>query len=128
MIHMTMISGAVMFLVSILAIFIGSYSSRKFAALRHSLSDESFLLLEFSNVDYDDDGYINPTEFATLLNSLGMELDDRYCLKAFNSMDHDHDRRISFEEFCAWWSQGYIERGRKSASREGDEESYHRFV
>ena len=127
MIHMTMISGAVMFLVSILAIGIGSYSSRKFSALRHSLSDESFLLLEFSNVDYDDDGYINPSEFATLLNSLGMELDDRYTLKAFNSMDTDHDRRVSFEEFCHWWSQGYIERGRKSVS-DGEEESYHRFV
>ena len=121
-----MISGAVMFAVSLLAIFVGSYSSRKFAALRHSLSDESFLLLEFSNVDYDDDGYINPTEFAYLLNNLGMELDDRYCLKAFNSMDVDHDRRVSFEEFCHWWSQGYIERGRKTA--DGDEESYHRFV
>jgi hypothetical protein len=126
MIEMTMISGAVMFLVSLLAIFVGSYSSRKFAALRHSLSDESFLLLEFSNVDYDDDGYINPSEFASLLGSLGMELDDRYCLKAFNSIDTDHDRRISFEEFCHWWSQGYIERGRKVA--EGDEQSYHRFV
>lgn len=126
MIPLTMISGAVMLAVSILAIFIGSYSSRKFAALRHSLSDESFLLLEFSNVDYDDDGYINPSEFASLLSSLGMELDDRYCLKAFNSMDTDHDRRISFEEFCHWWSQGYIERGRRPA--DGDEESYHRFV
>lgn len=127
MIPMSMISGAVMFLVSALAIIIGSYSSRKFAALRHSLSDESFLLLEFSNVDYDDDGYINPSEFALLLTSLGMELDDRYCLKAFNSMDSDHDRKISFEEFCHWWSQGYIERGRRAAA-EGDEESYHRFV
>lgn len=126
MIEMTMISGAVMFLVSLLAIFVGSYSSRKFAALRHSLSDESFLLLEFSNVDYDDDGYINPSEFASLLASLGMELDDRYCLKAFNSIDVDHDRRLSFEEFCHWWSQGYIERGRKLV--EGDEQSYHRFV
>lgn len=126
MIPMTMISGAVMFGVSVLAIFVGSYSSRKFAALRHSLSDESFLLLEFSNVDYDDDGYINPTEFAYLLNNLGMELDDRYCLKAFNTMDADHDRRVSFEEFCHWWSQGYIERGRKAT--DGDEESYHRFV
>lgn len=126
MIPMTMISGAVMFGVSLLAIFVGSYSSRKFAALRHSLSDESFLLLEFSNVDYDDDGYINPTEFAYLLNNLGMELDDRYCLKAFNTMDVDHDRRVSFEEFCHWWSQGYIERGRKPT--DGDEESYHRFV
>jgi hypothetical protein len=127
MIHMTMISGAVMLVVSILAITIGSYSSRKFSALRHSLSDESFLLLEFSNVDYDNDGNINASEFATLLGALGMELDDRYTLKAFNSMDTDHDRRVSFEEFCHWWSQGYIERGRKSIS-DGDEESYHRFV
>eukprot|EP00957_Ditylum_brightwellii_P118403 9030620-Ditylum_brightwellii.AAC.1 len=44
MIPMAMISGAVMFVVSTLAIIIGSYSLRKFAVLRHSLSDESFLL------------------------------------------------------------------------------------
>ena len=102
------------------------YSSRKFATLKHSLADDSFLLLEFSNHDSDDDGFIEPCEFASLLSTLGMELDDRYCLKAFNSMDTDHDRRISFEEFCHWWTQGYIERGRKIPGEEDD--SYHRFT
>ena len=53
--------------------------------------------------------------------------DASIAIKAFNSMDSDHDRRISFEEFCHWWSQGYIERGRKAAP-EGDDDSYHRFV
>jgi Ca2+-binding EF-hand superfamily protein len=64
-----------------------------------------------------------PYEFANLLHNLGMELDDRYNLKAFNAIDTDGDRKISFEEFCDWWNAGYIERGRRynnHASAEGN--------
>ena len=68
----TMISGAVMVLIGIIALCVGIYSSRKFAALRNSLADESFLLLVFSNYDSDGDGYINPSEFALLIQDLGI--------------------------------------------------------
>jgi len=109
----TICSGAFMIFVGIVGLTVGIHASRKFAALRSSLADESFLLLAFSNFDGDGDGYLAPHEFAQLLADLGMELDDRYTLKAFNVIDSDNDRRISFDEFNHWWASGYIERGRK---------------
>jgi EF-hand domain pair len=124
----TIISGAFMIALGILAFIVGVRASRKFAALRNSLADESFLLLVFSNYDGDGDGYLKPHEFALLLSSLGMELDDRYTLKAFTAIDSDKNRKISFEELHHWWTSGYIERGRKlAADLGGDEESYRRI-
>lgn len=125
----TIISGAYMVLIGFIAIIVGIHASRKFAALRNSLADESFLLLVFSNYDSDGDGYLAPNEFALLLSDLGMELDDRYTLKAFNVIDTDSDRRISFDEFNHWWASGYIERGRKRfhQDEDDDEESYRRL-
>ncbi|KAL7572416.1 hypothetical protein ACA910_006595 [Epithemia clementina (nom. ined.)] len=112
-------AGAYMIFVGLIAVIVGVHASRKFAALRNSLADESFLLLVFSNYDSDGDGCINPSEFAVLLSDLGMELDDRYTLKAFHVIDTDDDRRISFEEFSHWWSSGYIERGRVRQAQVG---------
>ncbi|GAX24834.1 hypothetical protein FisN_6Hh397 [Fistulifera solaris] len=123
----TMISGFFITAVGLLAILVGVHASRKFAALRNSLADESFLLLVFSNYDADGDGYMAPHEFALLLADLGMELDDRYTLKAFNVIDTDSDRRISFDEFNHWWSSGYIERGRKRFHGDEMEDEYQRM-
>jgi EF-hand domain pair len=120
----TICSGSFMIALGFVALFVGIHASRKFAALRSSLADESFLLLVFSNFDADGDGYLTPDEFALLLTDLGMELDDRYTLKAFNVIDLDNDRRISFEEFNHWWASGYVERGRK---RRNSEDDYHRM-
>jgi hypothetical protein len=112
--------------VGVVALSVGVHASRKFAALRNSLADESFLLLVFSNYDTDGDGYVNPSEFAILLADLGMELDDRYTLKAFNVIDTDNDRRVSFEEFSHWWASGYIERGRRRRDDDTEEEDSYR--
>mmetsp|Transcript_986 Transcript_986/g.1285 ORF Transcript_986/g.1285 Transcript_986/m.1285 type:complete len:283 (-) Transcript_986:179-1027(-) len=122
-------AGSFMIAVGFIAVIVGVHASRKFAALRNSLADESFLLLVFSNYDTDGDGCISPSEFAVLLADLGMELDDRYTLKAFHVIDTDDDRRISFEEFSHWWSSGYIERGRKKVAGDydQDEDSYRRM-
>jgi hypothetical protein len=122
----TIISGAVMILVGLIALIVGVYSSRKFSSLRNSLADESFLLLVFSNYDSDGDGHLVPREFSFLIQDLGMELDDRYTLKAFNVIDTDNDRRISYDEFSNWWSSGYIERGRKQPF-DSDELTYQRI-
>lgn len=123
---MTIISGSIMILIGVIAVIVGVYTSRKFASLRNSLADESFLLLVFSNYDSDGDGYVVPREFSLLLTDLGMELDDRYTLKAFNVIDSDNDRRISYDEFSHWWSSGYIARGRKHHYEE-DELTYTRM-
>ena len=119
-------SGIYVICVGIVALSVGVHASRKFAALRNSLADESFLLLVFSNYDTDGDGYVNPSEFAILLADLGMELDDRYTLKAFNVIDTDNDRRVSFEEFSHWWASGYIERGRRRRDDDTEEEDSYR--
>jgi len=116
----TICSGAFLIFVGVVALFVGIHASRKFSALRNSLADESYLLLVFSNYDHDGDGCLAPHEFALLLADLGMELDDRYTLKAFNVIDCDNDRKISFEEFNHWWASGYIERGRKRWSEHED--------
>lgn len=122
-------AGIYVICVGVVALSVGVHASRKFAALRNSLADESFLLLVFSNYDTDGDGYVNPSEFAILLADLGMELDDRYTLKAFNVIDTDNDRRVSFEEFSHWWASGYIERGRRRRDDDTEEEddSYRRM-
>lgn len=109
----TMASGGVMIFLGFISIFVGVHASRKFAALRNSLADESYLLLLFSYYDSDSDGYLEPYQFANLLSYLGMEVDDRYALKAFNAIDRNGDRRVTFDEFSQWWTNGYIERGRK---------------
>lgn len=116
----TICSGAYMIALGIVALCVGIHASRKFASLRNSLADESYLLLMFSRYDGDGDGYIAPNEFAILLSELGMELDDRYTLKAFNVIDTDNDRKICFEEFNYWWASGYIERGRRRRDSEDD--------
>jgi hypothetical protein len=117
---LTICSGAVMIALGFVALCVGIHASRKFASLRNSLADESFLLLVFSRYDVDGDGYIAPNEFAVLLSELGMELDDRYTLKAFNVIDTDNDRKISFDEFNYWWASGYIERGRRRRDSEDE--------
>jgi hypothetical protein len=117
----TMASGVFMIAVGIIAIFVGVHASRKFAALRSSLADESYLLLLFSYYDSDHDGYLEAYQFTNLLSYLGMEVDDRYALKAFDAIDRNGDRRITFDEFSRWWTTGYIERGRRSSAENEDE-------
>mmetsp|Transcript_18220 Transcript_18220/g.34565 ORF Transcript_18220/g.34565 Transcript_18220/m.34565 type:complete len:356 (-) Transcript_18220:75-1142(-) len=119
-------AGIYVICVGVVALSVGVHASRKFAALRNSLADESFLLLVFSNYDTDGDGYVSPSEFAILLADLGMELDDRYTLKAFNVIDTDNDRRVSFEEFSHWWASGYIERGRRRRDDDTEEDDSYR--
>lgn len=122
-------AGSFMIFLGILAVIVGVHASRKFASLRNSLADESYLLLVFSNFDGDSDGYITPSEFGLMLADLGMELDDRYTLKAFHVIDTDDDRKISFEEFAHWWASGYIERGGRKGDGYGhrDDDSYQRL-
>jgi hypothetical protein len=86
---LTVVTGAFMIALGLLAFIVGVLASRKFAASRNSLADESFLLLVFTNYDGDGDGYLKPYKFALLLSSLGMDLDDWYTLKAFTAIDTD---------------------------------------
>jgi Ca2+-binding EF-hand superfamily protein len=58
----------------------------------------------FDSCDNDADGWINPKEFSTLLQSLDQDLTQDECLLAFEMTDGDGDGLISFEEFMGWWS------------------------
>lgn len=115
---MTMISGAVMVAIGALSILIGIHCSRKFSVLRNALTDDSFLLLLFTYYDANSDGYLEAHQFARLLSALGMELDDRYTLKAFNVIDSRGKRKITFDDFSNWWHGGFVQRGRKDDGAE----------
>jgi hypothetical protein len=119
---MMLIAGSLMLGIGLLAILVGTYSFRKFTALRNALADESHLLLMFSGYDYEGIGYLGATEFSHLLIDAGLDLDDRYTLKAFNAIDTNRDRKISFREFYNWWSDGFIERGRRVAAANSSED------
>ena len=126
--------GGFMTFIGVMAVSVGYNASRKFASLRNSLADESFLLLVFSAHDTDRDGFIDGREFSQLIIELGVELDDRYTMQAFSCVDSDEDRLVSFEDFRRWWLSGFVERGRGMAYNDrrigaGDDEGqlYHQM-
>ena len=99
------VSGGIMAVIGLAAITSGLHAYRNLLTLRQSLSDENFVWLEFIKHDVDHDGYLNPSEFAQFIWDLGLEFDDLYTLKAFNTIDANHDRKITFRQFMRWWSQ-----------------------
>ena len=99
------ISGSIMVLIGLIAMFTGVRAYRNLLTLRRALTDENFLWLEFIKHDVGHHGYLNPSEFAQFISDLGLEFDDLYTLKAFNTIDSNHDQRVTFREFELWWSQ-----------------------
>ena len=59
----------------------------------------------FDRIDEDGDRNIGFDEFKSLM----LELDERRTagaiLASFAAIDANHDGRVSFEEFRAWWSK-----------------------
>lgn len=97
------ISGAFMVGLGIIAMISGYHASKNLNTLRKSLSDDTFLWMEF--LKHANGGFLNPSEFAQFIWDLGLEVDDLFTLKAFNTIDVDHDNKITFREFSRWWSQ-----------------------
>jgi hypothetical protein len=96
-------SAFAMIFLGIIAIIAGAHASHNLNQLRTSLTDESFLWVKFSHNDTEKDGFIELNGFAELLWSLGLEFDDMYTFKAFQQIDRDQDKKISFDEFRHWW-------------------------
>lgn len=69
------------------------------------LSELAELRQSFEVCDSNGDGWINSTEFGSLLQSLDQELSEDECLLAFELTDADGDGLISFEEFMGWWTE-----------------------
>jgi Ca2+-binding EF-hand superfamily protein len=84
------------------------------------------LWFDFNKQDHDGDGLLNPTEFAHFIWDLGLEFDDVYTLKAFNMIDKDRDRKITFEEFRVWWMKSSFQAAPRD-KRANFENPYHRF-
>jgi hypothetical protein len=98
-------AGGSMVLIGIIALIFGTHASSNLETLRNSLTDDDFLWSEFNKYDHDKDGMLDPSDFAKFIYSLGLEFDDINTLKAFNTMDTDRDRKITYAEFRGWWSQ-----------------------
>jgi EF-hand domain pair len=98
-------AGGSMALIGIIALIFGFNASGNLATLRSSLTDDDFLWSEFNKYDRDKDGMLDPSDFAKFIYSLGLEFDDLNTLKAFNTVDTDRDRKISYVQFREWWSQ-----------------------
>jgi len=94
-----------MIVIGLIAIIVGRRASANLANLRGSLSDESFLWAEFNRHDKEGYGYLNPDQFAHFIWELGIEFDDVYTLKAFNTIDTNHQGKITFYQFQKWWQQ-----------------------
>lgn len=132
----SLISGIFMVTVGATAVLTGAYSYRKFYSLRDSLKDEEYLVTVFNRYDYDRDGFITLPEFVNMLSSLGMDLDDRFGIKAFHAADIKHDYKISYEDFQTWWKSAFLKNGKSTrlddihSELNSDEEggsSYHRM-
>ena len=131
----SIVAGLIMVTVGAMAVLTGGYSSRKFYSLRDSLKDEDYLASIFNKYDYDGDGFITLPEFVNMLSFLGMDLDDRFGIKAFHAADINHDYKISYEDFQSWWKSAFLKNGKSprlddiTAELNSDEEegSYHRL-
>jgi Ca2+-binding EF-hand superfamily protein len=66
----------------------------------------NLLLSIFKNFDKSGDGYINFNEMETICKELGIDVTHSDFVETLNSVDKDHDEKISFEEFSAWYKNG----------------------
>ena len=58
----------------------------------------------FLRYDRDRDGYIDRFEFQGLIEELVPER-AKDASVAFDEIDKDDDKRLTFDEFMAWWQQ-----------------------
>jgi Ca2+-binding EF-hand superfamily protein len=59
----------------------------------------------FDRIDADGDRNIGFDEFKSLMLELDERRTETAILASFGAIDVNHDGRISFEEFRAWWSK-----------------------
>jgi calmodulin len=66
--------------------------------------DEDELHAFFHACDTNRNGTLQFSEFVTLLENLGAEMEAEACLIGFREIDTDRDGRIDFGEFRDWWT------------------------
>ncbi len=68
------------------------------------MTDASEIREIFNHFDKDGSGTIDARELLALLRALGMDPSADDLAMAAEALDSDHDGRIDFDEFFAWWS------------------------
>jgi len=58
----------------------------------------------FASADADRNGFLDKKELATITMEMGVDLSEEEVYLLLDSIDHDNDGKISFEEIKAWWS------------------------
>jgi len=57
----------------------------------------------FSHYDADGNGTIERSEFANLLRALDADMSEEEVSAGLEALDDNHNGRIDFDEFVAWW-------------------------
>jgi calmodulin len=58
----------------------------------------------FDYNDRDEDGLIDLEEFADMLDDLEADMSEAETHAGFREIDTNHDGKIDFGEFAAWWA------------------------
>ena len=58
----------------------------------------------FQSFDKDNNGFIDITEISAAAKELGIDVTDSDIKEIFDQIDNNHDGKITFEEFSAWFS------------------------
>lgn len=64
---------------------------------------------EFDFFDGDKNGQIDQDEFFELLKALSPKTKKEQAAEGFDLIDENHDNFIDFDEFLAWWKNGWWE-------------------
>ena len=59
----------------------------------------------FSHYDHNQNGVIDKSEFAALLNALDAQLNDDEVTAGLRAVDKDGNGQIEFNEFITWWAR-----------------------
>ena len=58
----------------------------------------------FDHYDADKNGTIERSEFAALLAALDADMSEDEIATGMKALDDNHNGRIDFDEFVAWWT------------------------
>ncbi len=116
-----MYSGGYMMLMGLISIMIGRIASRKLKVLVKKIGNNTNLMDDFSRCDQDRDGYLNIHEFRRFVKERmgtkkgkwrrrnNVTLTEDECIHAFQAIDKNHDRRLTFKELSGWYATAKYE-------------------